>query len=273
MIRESTLEFSEGKKPVFVTAVTTINRLEYLKSFVSTWLETKSPDAESVLIVADDGSTDGTVEWLTEDMDVGSSGLYVIRNNGSGIARQSNSILDAIVDFDFPIDAVFMCNDDIRFNKNGWDDAYYSAMQSSGFDHLVYFNSEWKPASHTENSTRSESLISHCNSREAMGCFYTLTPELIEKLGFFDEDSFPIRGHSHVDYTIRACRAEANDTQFLFDLIDSNEYISMVLRDGYKRTFRTLSVKEMKQTTSSEALSIRESILLSEDRIFVPRGW
>ena len=89
MIRESTLEFSESKKPVFVTAVTTINRLEYLKSFVSTWLETKSPDAESVLIVADDGSTDGTVEWLTEDMDVGSSGLYVIRNNGSGIARQT----------------------------------------------------------------------------------------------------------------------------------------------------------------------------------------
>tara|TARA_X000001036_G_scaffold355460_1_gene337273 strand:+ start:7854 stop:10391 length:2538 start_codon:yes stop_codon:yes gene_type:complete len=273
VIRESTLEFSERKKPVFVTAVTTINRLEYLKSFVSTWLETKSPDAESVLIVADDGSTDGTVEWLTEDLDAGDSGLQVIRNNGSGIARQSNSILDAIVDFDFPIDAVFMCNDDIRFRKNGWDDAYYSAMQSSGFDHLVYFNPEWKPASHTENSTRSESLISHCNARGAMGCFYTLTPELIEKLGFFDEDSFPVRGHSHVDYTIRACRAEANDTQFLFDLIDSNEYISMVLRDGYKRTFRTLSVKEMKQTTSNEALSIRESILLSEDRIYVPRGW
>ena len=71
-----------------------------------------------------------------------------------------------------------------------------------------------------------------------MGCFYTLTPELIKKLGFFDEDSFPVRGHSHVDYTIRACRAEANDSQFLFDLSGSNEYISMVLRDGYKENLQ-----------------------------------
>ena len=84
---------------------------------------------------------------------------------------------------------------------------------------------------------------------------------------------FPVRGHSHIDYTIRACRVEANDPEFLFDLVDSNEFIGMVMRDGYKRTFRTLSVKEMKQTTSNEALLFRESVLLSEDRIYVSRGW
>ena len=36
----------------------------------------------------------------------------------------------------------------------------------------------------------------------------TLTPDIIDRLGFFDEASFPVRGHSHVDYTIRACRIE-----------------------------------------------------------------
>ena len=106
-----------------------------------------------------------------------------------------------------------------------------------------------------------------------MGCFYTLTPNLIEKLGFFDEISFPVRGHSHVDYTIRACRCEANDGQFLFDLENSNDLIGMVLRDGYKRTFRTLSVKEMKLTTKDSELAKRESILLTEGRTFVPKGW
>ena len=107
-MRDRVEDLSESSKPVFVTAVTTINRIEYLKSFVNTWMETKSRNAESLLVVADDGSTDGTLEWLTEDLDIGVSGLYVIRNNGTGIARQSNSILNAIADFDFPIDA-FSC--------------------------------------------------------------------------------------------------------------------------------------------------------------------
>ena len=72
---------------------------------------------------------------------------------------------------------------------------------------------------------------------------------------------------------MRACRLEANDSQFLFDLEDSNELIGMVLRDGYKRTFRTVSVKEMRLTTSESELAKRESILLTEGRVFVPRGW
>jgi len=262
----------EGKKN-FVTAVTTLNRRQYLQQFISGWKETKSRSANSTLIVADDGSTDGTLEWLTEELDLGEARLIVIRNNGSGIARQTNSIIDAIINIEQRPDSIFMCNDDIRFRKKGWDDAYYSAMKTSGFDHLVYFNDEWKPASQTEGSTRSELIVSHCTAREAMGCFYTLTPELITKLGFFDEDSFPVRGHSHIDYTIRACRVEANDPEYLFDLVDSKEFIGMVMRDGYKRTFRTLSVKEMKQTTSDEALAFRESVLLSENRVYVRRGW
>ena len=123
-----------------------MNRLEYLKRFVSDWLATKSTSANSTLIIADDGSSDGTIEWL-EELELKDSRLIVIRNNGSGIARQSNSILDAISKMKIDIDAVFMCNDDIRFRKSGWDVAYLESMQYSGFDHLVYFNPEWKEPS------------------------------------------------------------------------------------------------------------------------------
>ena len=99
-----------------------------------------------------------------------------------------------------------------------------------------------------------------------MGCFYTLTPRLIERLGFFDEESFPVRGHSHVDYTLRACRVEANDTQYLYDISGSNEFIGMIMRDGYKRTHRTLSVWGGRLSTSDESLASRESVLLTEGR-------
>ena len=272
---EITITALEGAdlKAKFVTGVTTLDRKEYLESFVKDWLKTTDSSPNSTLIVADDGSTDGTLEWLREDLDLGQSRLVVIRNDGSGIARQSNSIIDFVSQMDPLPSAVFMCNDDIRFLKRGWDDAYFFAMQQSGFDHLVYFNPEWKPPSHAEGSPRFEGLFSSCSARDAMGCFYTLTPELISKIGFFDEGSFPVRGHSHVDYTLRACRVEANDSQYLYDISDSNGYIGMVMRDGYRRTHRILSVNERIVSTSETALVKREGILLTEGRKFIHRSW
>ena len=106
-----------------------------------------------------------------------------------------------------------------------------------------------------------------------MGCFYTLTPSLIRRLGFFDEEEFPVRGHSHIDYTLRACRLEANDSNFLFDIENSNQYIGMEMREGYKRTHRNLTVREKVLTTSETSLKKRESVLLTEGRIHVPRNW
>jgi hypothetical protein len=106
-----------------------------------------------------------------------------------------------------------------------------------------------------------------------MGCFYTITPKIIDELGYFDESAFPVRGHSHVDYTMRACRILANGTSDLYDLRDSNEFIGMVLKDEYKRTNKILSVKERMLTTSDIELQKRESILQADDRVFVARGW
>ena len=105
-----------------------------------------------------------------------------------------------------------------------------------------------------------------------MGCFYTLTPELITKLGFFDESSFPV-GAIHISIIRLELVGLRQMTQFLFDMVDSKEFIGMVLKDGYKRTFRTLSVKEMHSTTSENELAFREAVLLTENRIYVPRGW
>ena len=272
LVRETKRE-NEEEPLNFITAVTTIDRIEYLQQFASDWKETKSSKAKTTLVIADDGSSDGTLEWLIDDLESDESNIVVIRNDGLGIARQTNSILDYILSSDLNPDAIFMCNDDIRFLKPGWDEEYHTAMLESGFDHLVYFNSEWKSPTHATGSPRSNNLFSHCSAREAMGCFYTLTPRLIEKLGFFDEKEFPVRGHSHVDYTIRACRAEANDLQYLYDFRDSNKFIGMVMRDGYKRTHRTLSVFERKISTSPESLARREQVLLTEGRIFIPRGW
>ena len=262
---------SENKNK-FITAVTTINRKEYLQNFIQDWESTRS-QYNDTLIIADDGSRDGTIEWITKRLNINDSRVVLIRNDGLGIARQTNSIIQFVSDSIGDFDALFMCNDDIRFLNRGWDDGYFAAMNSSGYDHLVYFNSEWKQPSHEKKFSQDGILVSSCAARDAMGCFYTLTADLISKIGYFDEDAFPVRGHSHVDYTLRACRSGSNDAKLLYDLESSNELIGMVMREGYKRTHRTLSVNEMSQITTESSLSERERKLMDESRIFVDRKW
>ena len=273
IVRDDSEQVEKSNKEHLITAVTTVNRLSYLKKFIQGWNSTKDSESNHTLIVADDGSTDGTLEWLTTEIEPLGFRLVVIRNDGRGIARQTNSILDFIITEIEDYEIAFFCNDDINFLKKGWDREYSGAIRDSGYGHLVYFNPEWKDPSHYVDSENSPLLFSYCAPRDAMGCFYTLTPDIIDRLGFFDEASFPVRGHSHVDYTIRACRIEANDENFLFDFVDSNEYIGMMMRDGYKRTHRTITIKERELTTSREALSKREEILVDQERIFIERGW
>ena len=267
-------KFNENPERLnFITAVTTFNRLPYLKNFVEQWDNTRNKNINTTLIIADDGSSDGTLTWLTDVLTIDEVKIVVIQNDGLGIARQTNSILNYILQMPPKIDLIFMCNDDINFLKNGWDITYYRATQETNLSHLVYFNPMWKKPSLDSNLVKYPMLHSSCNAREAMGCFYTLSLDIINRLGFFDEESFPIRGHSHVDYTIRACNIGENEYNNLFDIKGSNDYIGMVMRDGYVRTHRTLTLNEKILTTSKNELQKRENLLKNRDRLHIPKGW
>ncbi len=256
-----------------VVGVTTFNRLSYLIEFIDSFEKTASNDSKWCLIVADDGSTDGTLEWLTSEYDPSGFGLIVIKNDGLGIARQSNSIIREMENLGGGVEVLFMCNDDIRFEKSGWDDLYYNSMTGNGFDHLVYFNPEWKDPTIEEFHGSDFPLVSYCNSRNVMGCFYTVTPGLIEKIGYFDESEFPVRGHSHIDFTIRACRMGANISSMTFDVMGSNDLISMETKVNYIRTHKILGKWEDWQISSNESLERRERLLEDSTRIFIDRCW
>ena len=60
----------------------------------------------------------------------------------------------------------------------------------------------------------------------AHGFFYTLTPQLVKKVGFVDINSFSFRGMGHVDYTTRCARARFTSETAPWDVIDSNSFIS-----------------------------------------------
>ena len=68
----------ELNSPQFVTAVTTIDRKEYLEQFIHGWNKSRDKSANQMLIVADDGSTDGTLEWLCDELEIEDYKLVVM---------------------------------------------------------------------------------------------------------------------------------------------------------------------------------------------------
>ena len=75
---------------------------------------------------------------LLDEYQASGFGIVILQNDSTGIARQSNSIINY---FKKTVrnPKYSTCNDDIRFEKLDGI-TYYNSMICSGFDHLVYFN-------------------------------------------------------------------------------------------------------------------------------------
>jgi glycosyltransferase involved in cell wall biosynthesis len=93
-------------------AVTTFNRVNFLKECLKTWLETRNKNHEWFLIIADDGSLDTTIDFLYS---FEYENKIIIKNQRNGIANQTNTIFQVLEKIDF--DVCFKCDDDILFLK------------------------------------------------------------------------------------------------------------------------------------------------------------
>ena len=102
----------------FVIAITTYNRVEYLKKCIHTWVETKNNNVSWVLVVADDGSTDGTLDYLSS-LNIENTTIVILQNNRLGVHQQMNTILSSLENTEY--DFCFKVDDDITFLKPGWD--------------------------------------------------------------------------------------------------------------------------------------------------------
>ena len=100
----------EIKNVVF--GITTYNRKRYLKKCIDTFIKTRNKDLNWTLIVADDGSKDGTIQYL-ESLYIQDTPIHIIKNNKTHITRQTNSIFEVAnhLDYDFG----FKADDDVYF--------------------------------------------------------------------------------------------------------------------------------------------------------------
>jgi len=258
----SSISAQEKSPRKFVLAITTYNRLNYLKECVDSFIDTRSDTFSWQLIIADDHSTDGTKEYLKELEE--KHNAIIIHNDRSGIHHQVNSIIKALSNIEF--DLCFRCDDDITFLKNGWDRMYWKTIQRTGYDHLIFYDKNWLPHVNLARPNQFGKLVSNCTPENIQGAFYTLTKEVIDKVGYIDEQQFGTSGLGHIDYSFRCCRAGFNVIAHPFDVNRSNEFIQLQSVQKYSSASSLLS----KTQSNSKSVIAFKKQLLKMDRVYIP---
>lgn len=257
---------SRLNKKLFILGITTFNRSNYLNDTLDTLLRNLSENIDYILIISDGNSKDDTIDLIkSKKLNVNVS-LIIISNSLHFIYRQSNSILQYSLNFNF--DFGFLMNDDLIFLNDNWDVLYYNAYNESNYDHLVYFDKNEKKVDH-EIIHNKFNLCSFSTGKNCQGALFTFTKRLINSVGYFDESNFKIRGHSHIDYTLRCCRTGLNNIDTLYDLKDSNKYIKLN-SNLYVSSFQKLPflLRELHKVDIYEQIR-RNKFLEDEKRLYI----
>ena len=249
--------------PRFVLAITTFNRLEYLRDMLISFFATRSENANWKIIIADDRSTDGTLEFIN-DFDFQGVPYVILQNQRCGVHHQVSIILDHLSNSNF--DLCFKCDDDLFFKNKGWDELYWETVQRTGYEHLIYFNKSWRPELVRKAPIISGNLISNCECENISGAMYTITPELIKKVGYFDVFNYGFRGVGHQDFSLRCCRAGLNVIEHPFDVKNSNDFIQLRGRKEYKQSLNAELVSLLDSTEIKKFKAEPKKI----NRIYIP---
>lgn len=254
------------KPKSLVLAITTLNRLNYLHTMLVSFLKFSDASFEWNIVIADDGSEDETKGYL-EEITTFWSKLFIIENNRRGVAHQFNSIIKKIASITF--DVCFKCDDDLLFAKNGWEKLYLDTIEKTSYEHLCYYYTEWRShINFQEPEIKEGKLTSYCNPLDIQGAFFTITPSIIEKVGYMDAVNFAPRGLEHVDYSLRCARAGFNDKEYIYDALGSNDYVWLNYNENYESTVK---VDELYSKFSPpEKVKLKLEIMSDEERVFIP---
>ena len=242
--------------------ITTYNRIDYLKKIISTFYRTKNPFFKWTLIIADDGSTDGSVEYI-KSLRLPGVKVVKIYSDRIGVHVQTNKIFNAMLKSD--ADFFFKADDDIYFERSGWDSLYLRAAIKSKFSHLCYFNKKWKkPKINIIKKPRE--ISSSAGVKDALGCFWTFDRAVLRKVGYIDCELFGYRGQGHLDFSARCCRAGFNSSRNFFDALNSEYYIEMHQRGSY---VGTLDKSHAAKLSRSSAEKKRKLSIINSNRIYI----
>ncbi|HEY2200724.1 MAG TPA: glycosyltransferase [Solirubrobacteraceae bacterium] len=171
---------------VLGVGVITYERRGLLEQLFASLAElTESPHE---LVVADDGSRDGTVEWCRD------RGLRVVSGVRRGVAWNKNRALFALAHLG--CDPLVLLEDDAYPVVHGWERDWIEGTRR--WHHLGYHHA--KVAKHTVSGTGTPA-DPFVNPAATAQCL-SVSAEVVVKVGFFDP-RFRGWGHEHAEWTTR----------------------------------------------------------------------
>jgi glycosyltransferase involved in cell wall biosynthesis len=180
-----------GATPTLGIGILTYNRVDKLKRAVDeVRRRTSSPFC---LVVADDGSSDETAQWLEAD------GVTRIRGRNMGVCWNKNRLLYFMTNV-LACDVVLLLEDDCYPEEDGWERPWIEAVRLHGHINLAggWFDQFFQGGAGTpEDPVRCKLISGQCvgYSRKA-----------IQQVGYFDT-RFRGYGIGHVEHSWRMARA------------------------------------------------------------------
>lgn len=257
---------SEKNKFDVVIAVTTYNRLDYLKAFIKSWMETRNAYYNWHFIINDDGSDDGTLKYL-ESLKLEGVKLYIIRNNRKGVHEGTNAIFDRIQSI--KPDYIFKCDDDVVFKQKGWDNLYIKGLDKFSF--MCNYQTMWRDS---KPLARQEGFVAHSNAYYSQGAFIAMTYSALNKIGWMDTKTFGYKGYGHIDLAVRACRAGLNNFDKFYDVEGSSNYITYQF-DDYQPAMTLEEMKtEFKLDANESHKELMKDLILNKRKhvVYVARS-
>src|SRR4051794_28080787 len=172
--------------------IVTYNRCDLLAQTVDS-VRAMTRESDAVLMVADDGSTDGTLAMAREKR------VPVVTGQNRGVAWNKNRALFTLHEV-FRCDVVILMEDDTQPAEAGWDGTWMAATRRWG--HVSYLPEARRPSAVAGDGTPDDPYI--CTSLTAQCCGYAWAA--LAWGGYFDP-RFHGFGHEHVEHTARLSRA------------------------------------------------------------------
>lgn len=238
----------------FFIGITTYQRVNYIGELIDSILGHANTEHEYHISINDDGSTDGTREYLRglTTLSIKNITFRILYSNRKQVHHADNNlILHAnSLEYDFG----FMMDDDVLIIQKGWEDLYYNAFLDTGRAHLVHYCRNWGGARYASSPLTCQ------------GAFWTFTKTALENIGFMDTETFGERGWGHSDFTARACRLGYNYEAFVLDAPYSSDFVKLRPREGYVFTQGYDEALSKAMAGASE----KQAAVLDSSREYIP---